>query len=301
MRDVLVGGGGWVSRAALNVLKTKLGIKSQNIKVFGSSPRIESFDNGETLKIDQWGSNLIERDVRYFLPFAFLTADKFDLIGEENYRRENLKLIQDAKNFIAQNNPKYCILISSGIVHSNLSISKRPRRYQVYRELKLEEEYVLRNQCEISGTNLTICRLFSASGRHIPDYLRYAISNLVYQGMCHGSIAVVSESPVFRKYIDMEQLLEICLLAVQNERLLEFDSTGQLVELQELAKLCSEMLGVNYKRISYIKEDADNYYSSSFDSENLAKTYKISLFPLEQQIRETILGVENIVRSVPQC
>lgn len=297
MRDIIVGGGGWVSKAGLSILLNKFDADLQSTKVYGSSPRIENLHNGEVIKVEQWGLNIKEYDVRFFLPFAFLTADKFQEYGEEKYRELNRELIQRAAKFIASNGPKYCVLFSSGIVHSNLSISYRPKSYKVYRELKLEEEETLRLQCQKNGTNLVICRLFSASGRYIPDYVRYAISNFVYQGIFHKKIEISSAFPVFRKYIDMEQLLEICLTAVQNERVLEFDSTGSLIELQDLATLCAEKLGIKYEKNSLLNGEADNYFSQSQDSELLAELYEIPLFSMERQIKETIAGVYKIIRN----
>lgn len=295
MRDVIVGGGGWASRAAQAVLLTKFNQDVQRISVYGSTSRREQLEDGNIIEIKEWIGTKEESNTRYFLPFAFLTVDKFDLYGEEKYKNTNRVLIKNALDFISRNKPKYCVLFSSGITHSRFSISDRPRAYMVYRELKLEEEKALKMQCNVTGTKLVICRLFNASGRFIPSLHRYALSNLIYQGIVHGRIQVKSSFPVVRKYIDMEQLLEICLLAVEGEQELEFDSTGSLVELHDLAAMCAKELSVEYSRQLMQTAQSDNYFSSSTDTETLAKRYNIPLYPIERQIQETINGVKKLI------
>ncbi len=295
MKDVIVGGSGWASRSALAVLQVRFGRELQDISVYGSVPRRELLESGGVLDIKQWSDIPEEVETRFFLPFAFLTVDKFDLYGEEKFREINKGLIQKSVNFIAMNKPKYCVLISSGIVSPNLTIKNRSRSYQVYRELKIAEEEAIRSQCRSIGTNFVACRLFSASGRLVRNFEHFAISNFIYQGLVHGKIKVNSNFPVLRKYLDMEQLLEICLLAAQSERELCFDSTGTLIELHDLASLCATELDIKYSSVPFQAGEADNYFSGSRDSETLAALYNVSLFPIERQIQETILGVKNVL------
>lgn len=297
MRDVVVGGRGWVSRASIAVLRDKFGVGLESLSVYGRSNREHLLSNSDVLMIKQWSDGITESDIRYFLPFAFLTVDKFNKLGEDSYRLINRSLIKRATDFISRNEPEYCVLISSGIVHSNLSINKRSSAYQVYRQLKLEEEEAIRKQCEETGTNVLICRLFSASGRFISDLQRYALGNFIYQGLKHGKIVVESPHRIMRRYVDMEQLLEICLLAVQEQPKIEFDSSGSLIELHNLASMCARELNISYAEKEYRFDEADNYYSNSTDLERLSELYKIQLFAIERQVKETIKGVKGLMST----
>jgi nucleoside-diphosphate-sugar epimerase len=289
MKDVIFGGTGWAASSAIKLLQEKFNGNLNTMEVYGSRARKQILESGHLLNIKHLGSLEDKAKVRYFLPFSFLTVDKFIGFGEEQFRSVNNKLIQHSIDFIARNEPKYCILLSSGIVYSDLSITSRPLSYQVYKELKIQEEESLKSQCKKSGTRLVLCRLFSASGREIQSVKRYAISDLAYQGLIHRKITVTNPRKVLRKYIDMGQLLEICLLAVQEDvELLEFDSTGELVELHDLAALIAQELNL---------PQTDKYFSESRDSETLGLKFGISLFPIEKQVKETIVGVKKLIES----
>lgn len=234
--------------------------------------------------------------MRFFVPTAFLTVEKFDLYGEQEYRKLNEQLIQKAAEFVAKNSPKFCVLISSGVTNSNLNLINRSLGYSVYRELKLQEEYVLKEQCKVVGTNLLVCRLFSASGNKINDYQKYAISNFAFQGLRNRRIIVERPFPIFRKYVDMSQLLEICLYAVRDNSLLEFDSTGCLVELHDLASIIARKLSITQVNYQVINSNIDNYFSDTNDMDNLAIKYGVSLLSLERQVEETIDAVRHLIR-----
>jgi hypothetical protein len=116
--------------------------------------------------------------------------------------------------------------------------------------------------------------------------------------MVHREITVTNPRRVMRKYVDMGQLLEICLLAVQEDsELLEFDSTGELVELHDLAALVAQELNLPKTEFFALESDTDKYFSESRDSETLGLKFGISLFPIEKQVKETILGVRRLIES----
>ena len=51
MRDVIVGGGGWASRAAQAVLLKKFNQDVQRISVYGSTSRREQLEDGNIIEI----------------------------------------------------------------------------------------------------------------------------------------------------------------------------------------------------------------------------------------------------------
>lgn len=285
-----------MSRVAIDILLEKFSSKPECLRIFGSRSRVEMLDNDIRVCIDKWSEVEEELEVRFFIPTAFLTVDKFQNLGELQFRRKNIELINRSAQFIAKTKPKFCILISSGIVNSNFHFLHRDRAYHVYRELKLHEEKVLKWHCQNSGTNLVVCRLFSASGLSIRNIERYAISNLIYQGLKQRTISVQSDSKVFRKYVDMHQLLEICFREVHKSALTEFDSTGALVELRDLANMIAKELNISETQTAPAKSIADKYYSISPDMENLAVRNDIRLYTLEEQVRRTIRGIKNSIQ-----
>lgn len=109
--------------------------------------------------------------------------------------------------FILQNSPRRCLLFSSGIVNKSLETTERSKAYKVYAQLKSEEENVIEDVCQSTGTSLTICRLFSASGRFMSEPKKYALGNLIWQAINLKRVKVTSPNLTFRKYVDMEEIL----------------------------------------------------------------------------------------------
>ena len=71
MRDVIVGGGGWASRAAQAVLLKKFNQDVQRISVYGSTSRREQLEDGNIIEIKEWiGTEESQiRDTFYHLRF----------------------------------------------------------------------------------------------------------------------------------------------------------------------------------------------------------------------------------------
>lgn len=288
---VIVGASGWATRAAEFVLTEKLFLKSDLLKFYGSYSRTEEI-NFKKYNVEEWVPQELKAPTSLFLPLGFLTVDKYFKWGPQEFEARNRQLIHKSVEFIKFNEPERCILISSGIVDKTLDLSPRNPSYLSYAKLKSEEEEQISRICQEMKTKLVICRLFSASGRHIVDPNRYAVGNFVLQGLLTGKIKVKSEGSVLRRYVDMGQLIEICIKAAKEKGLTRFDSGGELIEITELAEMVAHHLGVKVsERMEEPKYSMDSYFSKSSVMEDLAKESQIQPFSISEQIQETIIGV----------
>lgn len=295
--DVLVGASGWVSRAATDTLQDKFGVNNGELLIYGSRPRREVLGNRQTIQVKVWHDKVQVNNVRFFLPFGFLAVNKFSIHGEQKFRALNQHLIHNSTEFIRRNKPQYCVLFSSGITHSSLEIVERDVAYDVYRELKIVEENSIREQCEKSGTQLLICRLFSASGRLMRDHYHYALGNLIFQGLTAKKIEVKTPFQVLRKFVDMEQLVELSLKAVTNQDFLAIDSSGPLIELHSLASIIAHELNLPETEFQYSEGPIDAYFSDSNAMEELAKFYGVQLLSIQDQVKSTIEGLQQYVQN----
>lgn len=289
---VIVGASGWATRAAEFVLTEKLSLESDLLKFYGSHPRAEEI-NCKKYNVKEWVPQKLKAPTSLFLPLGFLTVDKYLKWGRQEFEDRNRQLIQKSVEFIKLNEPERCILISSGIVDKTLDLSPRKPSYLSYAKLKSEEEDQISRICQETKTKIVICRLFSASGRHIVDPNRYALGNFVVQGILTGKIEVKSNGFVLRRYFDMGQLIEICIKASEKEGLTRFDSGGELIEVTELAEKVAHHLGSKVSaRMEEPKYLMDSYFSKSSMMEDFAEELQIRPFSISKQIEETIIGVK---------
>ena len=295
MAVVVIGGEGWVSRTAVAYYFERAEKTLTDICVYGSFSRFSRPISGVTHPIKIWIPQEESFRVETFIPAAFLTIDKFLKYGETEYRKRNLDLISNAYKYIEMNKPEKCILFSSGIVSlpPNQIEPKSPKA--AYRDLKIEEEERLIEACENSNTNLIICRLFNSSGRYISNPRSYALSNFIYQGILTGKITVDSPHQTWRRYSDLGQIIEVCDRLLIEKSYKSFESGGIVVELHKLAQHIASFLNIQFHEKSVNNEIVDSYLSKSGEFESMAEILGVKLFGIEDQIRNTQLGVEEYI------
>lgn len=294
---VVVGGDGWVSRTAIAHYVEKRVEGIEDICVYGSTTRISKPIFGSAHIIEAWIPKSENFRVETFIPAAFLTLDRYSVLGETNFRNRNLDLISRACKYIELNAPEKCILFSSGVVSlpDNQFIPRTPKA--IYRELKKEEENRVIEACLRSQTKLIICRMFNVSGRYVTSPNSYALSNFLYQGIMHGRIIVESEGAVWRRYSDLGQIIEVCNRLSINQEYLCFESGGVVVELHDLARQIANALEIRHPEPSQIGNSIDSYFSKTNTFETLADSMEIKLYGLRDQIIETWEGVEEHIQN----
>lgn len=293
MRNVIVGGDGWIARTAIALIAKKSLSSMEEISVYGSRGRDSLPIEGQIFRISEWEPKKEAFMVGTFIPAAFITLDRFNEFGEQAFISLNKNLIDKAANYIKNNSPNCCILLSSGIVSMpSISLKESPSR-SVYQALKIEEEERLKLECEKTGTSLVVCRLFNASGRYARKIHHYALPSLIFQALNERRVSVSSQSLVWRRYASLTQVIDICLELAKIHKFICFESGGILVELKELAKEVASCMGVQYVSSPNTNASDDHYYSESNEYETLLHRFGVKPLSLEQQIRETWLGVQE--------
>jgi len=292
--QVLVGSNGWAAKSAIHLLFEKGYVSNRdNLVVYSRTQRVFEISGVGSRTAREWIPRKEREKVENFFPFAFLTADKFSEMSEVEYREQNTKLINKAADYISLNKPSNCVLFSSGIVGPESLNLNRDRGYKVYRELKLLEEECIRKACHDAGTNLVVCRLFSASGRYLRDFRKYALGNLIWQAKFINKIVLTSTNAVWRRYIDMSQIIEICMLETRNCDFRVVESGGELIEIESLASKIAKIYNCKVINRNELHGEEDSYFSRLQDIEDLAARFGIGLFSIDEQINETIKGLEK--------
>lgn len=292
MKYVVVGGSGWVAQTTIAKLLDTQFCLPENLVVYGSHARYGSTIDGHNFRIHDWKPKKEEFSINTLVPTAFITLDKYLKYGEEKFLSLNKELIEHVRRYIALNAPQCCILFSSGIVSLPKIDEKISKPHSIYQALKREEEESIKAQCAQTGTKLVICRLFNASGRYIQNVKHYAISNLILQALKYGKITLDSKAPVWRRYVDLGQVIELCIMVSNKKEMYVFETGGVRIELRDLAKTVALHLDATFNDKYEIERGEDSYHSQSHEFEEMAFRLGVKLLNIQEQISETAVGVK---------
>jgi nucleoside-diphosphate-sugar epimerase len=295
VKFTITGASGWLGREFISYLISSESISSfEEIKLYSSRRRILEFPGfGATTSESFLETKETEfPETEHFIHLAFLTRDLLVKYGAKEFIEINERLTSKAIDFIATVKPSYVSNVSSGAVFSretgNLetNLANNPYGYG-----KLEEERLLQEVCQKYLINLSIGRLWGATGLNMLVNRAYAISDLICMGILDKQLIIKAKNLVFRRYCDAGEFMNVLTYVATKERYTLFDSGGPKVEIGELASLISREIGVfNIERHIDPAVPRDDYYSRSNDYETLINSMGLRPEGLETQVKKTVVG-----------
>jgi nucleoside-diphosphate-sugar epimerase len=294
MKYTLNGSTGWLGHATLGAIQQISPTISCNEFQLLSSGRRRM----QTLEFGVVNSYSLSKDLDLletsdvFVQLAFKTRDYIGGLGEQDYEKLNYQIIHESVQAIKRTKPSHIVMVSSGVVTQWLTDSQS-RKFDSYIKMKLIEEEEIRRTSEEIGANLVNLRLWGATGIHMTEPLKYAIGDLIYQNLTAESLKIESNHPVYRRYADASQQMEICLRHSLGGGQSTLDSGGRILEIGDLAEKIISTLGSGKKvtRSNFQSKEPDRYYSMSQTMEELAQDFDIKLINIEGQIHLTSQAV----------
>jgi nucleoside-diphosphate-sugar epimerase len=299
----ITGASGWLGQEFISYLISSQSITSMSeIKLYSSRKRI--------LEIPGFGYTVSESfleteesefpETEHFIHLAFLTRDLVARYGVKEFVEVNKKLTSRAIDFIRAVKPSYVSNVSSGAVFSRLTGSlETDTASNPYGYGKLEEENLLKRVCEQNSINLSIGRLWGATGLHMPINRAYAISDLINMGIQNKELTIKAKNLVFRRYCDAGEFMNVVTYAATKDYFTLFDSGGPKVEIGDLALLISQEIGVRtIERQMDPDKPIDDYYPRSQDYENLLNSIGLTPKNLKTQVKNTVEGHRNQLSKV---
>lgn len=291
-RFLVVGGGGWISRALLDRLDRALGkAVASRVTVLGSSARTLTLASGATLQCQDLAVADPPSPGRWVVMHnAFLTRDKVAAMDGQAYLDQNRAVRGRVMALIEALQPEAVFLPSSGAAYAGEALDFEANPYGA---LKVEEEQALETLRTTLGFTLVLARIFALSGRFINKPELYAIADMIAQADRTGEVSVKARLPVYRSYLDVEDLiglvLDRALLAGGGTE--RFDATGaEAVEMSALARrvlrLAGHPEGVVHRQLA----DADGEDRYLGDPSAIGSMFKAAGLPpldLDAQIANT--------------
>lgn len=286
-RILITGASGWIGRTALDLLAPL------ELPTLALASRARSVQVGDRqFDCSVWD----DREVARFAPTivldcAFLTKGFTDRMPLDTYVAVNRGLTDRLVWAARLPSTRLALTISSGAaVHPHDALAG-PIKDNPYGHLKSEAERRLMGAAAESAAVAIVARAWSISGAHVQEPQAYALGSMIRDADA-GAIRILSQRPVFRRYVLAEELLALGI-AEGGVGSATIDSGGELVELAELATRIAAVVRPDavISREEVGPNDPDRYHSNGEDWKSRCKKWGLLSAPLEHQIEITARGV----------
>lgn len=227
-RILILGAGGWFGSTLLHELAGVADSPDTRVMALASQSR-DHLVAGRHWSLGTWDTDAIAK----FAPtvvanFAYLTRERFDAENPDEYIAANTAL--QAQFLLAAQLPEVRIALT---VSSGAAVALRDEANPYGRMKAEEEEQAL--ALATSQRSIVVARAWSVSGPFVRRPHAYAFSDLILQARS-GQIRIAADRPVYRRYVDVGDYLNVCLTRGLQAWSGVIDSGGPMVEMLELAE-----------------------------------------------------------------
>ncbi len=300
---VLTGATGWVGRNFLHVLQKIFPPESfnENVLAFGSkrteinsTAYLERQIKIPIYPLEIMNAILKNQDNLKIIHTAFLTREKIQNYGIENYIKINKKITSSVEELLDSSRNSQIVIISSGAakLFDNNDRNKNKLIEFPYEYLKYEEEEILS-----SKSNSLVLRIFALSGRFIKDPNLFAIGNFLVSANFGNPIIIKSKNNVIRSYgfaADIANLAVSWLNDKKRKKLSinKINAASLTLNLIELARCITNIYSLPEVNENVdFKLEENNYSCETHEFLDLLKSYDIKPTELGLQIKETMKDI----------
>jgi nucleoside-diphosphate-sugar epimerase len=295
---IVTGSGGWLGRAALEMLDSALGAEMlARVTVFASAPRAIKLRSGRVLAARDFAElDHATAPPSLILHFAFLTNGH---AAEAGYIAANQQISELAQKFINRNGALGIFIPSSGAVYSPDGALETDLTRNPYGALKHQDEIVFQKLADDQKFPAAIIRIFNLAGPFINNLGTYALASIIKDVTAGGPILLRANHPVYRSYAHIEDVLNIAM-AILLHRVDAgiFDTGGEpVLEIGELASRIS--LRLTGKALPILRPDwqnqPENRYFGDFSAyRRAAELTGTVLHDLDQHIFDTARYLQTL-------
>ena len=291
MRIVIIGAGGWIGMATLDLLAAALGedIATQ-VVCFGSSRRTLQLRDGSSIEQRPLAEiSRLESAPTIVLHLAFLTKDRAEAMDEAAYRAANRAVSQILLDALDPIGTEAVFVASSGAATRADDTAASPAM-RLYGVLKREQEELFADWAERRSKRAVIARIFNISGPHINKQDSYALASFILDALAGRPIAIRSPHLVIRSYAAVRELMSLtfALLLDGQKTITRFDSGGEAMEMQVTAGVVADQLGpVAIDRPLLDDTTVDRYVGDDLAYRALLADHHIEPVLFPQQVIET--------------
>ncbi len=292
-RIVVVGAGGWLGLATLEMLHGLLGPDfDRRVACFGSGARTLTLRGG--VCVDQQPLTALARlppTPSLVLHLAFLTQEKAKAMSEEAYVEANRAISGRVLSALDPIGARGVFVPSSGAVYmvdqEGAESSKR-----LYGLLKREDEDRFAAWGAKRGANVVIARVFNLSGAYINKHSSYALACFIADALAGRPIGIRAARPAYRSYVAISEMMSVVLgqLTAPTAEPIVFDTAGDDVyEMAQIAQVVGSVLhhdrGID--RPALQDGDVDSYVGDGSTYARLRRLNRVTPVGFADQVRQT--------------
>jgi nucleoside-diphosphate-sugar epimerase len=294
-RIVVVGAGGWLGLATLELLHRLLGPRAfaARVAAFGSSARVLQLRDGLTVTqrpLSDLAS--LPRAPSLVLHLAFLTQEKAKAISEEAYVAANRAISAEVLDALDQIGAEGVFVPSSGAVYM-VNDPGAQASMRLYGRLKLEDEATFSEWAEARGRRAVIARVFNLSGPYINKQSSYALACFINDALARRPIEIKATRPVYRSFVAISELMSVVLGALTGaapKGVALFDTAGdEVLEMGDIADFVRHVLeaSADIRRQALDSSIPDRYVGDGATYRNLRAQAGVSTVDFPRQIKTT--------------
>lgn len=279
-----------MGRSALEVLEKTLA-RNEDLIGLARHPGYVTLTSGRQIELINYEDSKKVQSIQGFIHTAFPTQNLIYELGVNEYENSCKFITGWLKDFIDSTSPKWSIGISSGVLSE--STFPNPRSIGdlgLYAKWKqLEESLLTDSGCK----NVTIGRLFSASGRFMTKPKKLALGDFILRGMNEERIVVKSNILGVRNYVDAEDFIETLVFTVQTYPRIILDSNGIEITIPELAAAVASFFPNSSVICDFSKFSEKDLYlpEKTLPYQELSTAAGVGVREIKDQISRTILGL----------
>jgi UDP-glucuronate decarboxylase len=246
-RVAVVGAGGWLGLATLELLRQTLGADfERRVVAFGSSRRTLHL-RGALRVVQHPLERLSELPPAptLVLHLAFLTKDRAESMTEDDYVAANRTISSTVRGALDPIGALAVFVPSSGAAYAAHDTRAAPAA-RLYGRLKLDDEATFQAWAEAADKRAVIARVFNLSGPYMNKLGSYALSAFILDVLTGRPIEIRANRPVFRSYVAIRELMSVVfgLLVDGRDGTTRFDTAGAAtMEMAEIAEAVRAVLG----------------------------------------------------------
>jgi UDP-glucuronate decarboxylase len=293
LRIVVVGAGGWLGLATLELLQRLLGADFDlRVRAFGSNARTLHLRDG--VRVEQCAAE----DLRGLTPapslvlhLAYLTQEKARAMPVEAYEAANRAISANVLEALDPIGATGVFVASSGASYA-ADDPDAAASLRLYGSLKREDERAFAAWAGRTGRSAAIARIFNLAGPYINKRTSYALACFIADALARRPVTVAATRPVYRSYVTISQLMSV-VFGILTERAagsIRFDTAGERdYEVGEIAAAVVAALDadVPVTRPPLSSDAADRYVGEGAIYDELRLHYGVGPVSLIDQIRET--------------
>lgn len=290
-RIVVTGASGWIGMATLQLLRSALGEAfAARVHCFGSGHRALQLQDGTRIEQRPLADVAqLEPASTIVLHLAFLTKDRAEAMDEEAYVAANRQLNRTLIDALDPIGAEAVFVASSGAVY-RADDPAASSAMRLYGALKCEQEALFASWAERRHKRAVIARIFNISGPYINKHQSYALASFILDALAPRAISITSPRPAVRSYVAVREMISLAfaLLLDGHQEVTRFDTGGEPMEMQDIARAVARLLGpVPIERPPLELADPDHYTGDAAGYHQLLADHRIEPVSFERQVIET--------------